>query len=255
MWIDAICMNQSDVQERTQQIIFMHKVYEKAAWTPVWLGEEDEETKTAIAAIQYVTESVKSVSGIKQEDFVGPDGFAFSPRALRLVEHDLETMDDDKRNTLHRVLEAVSVFFSRPWFKRVWVLQEVGSSARTLVWCGKHVAEWGSIMLMNFGQLARGEEYLHERFRNIPNWRSGILPQIWVGLTANRTAIRHPMLDLLSRVRQFKATDPRDIVYALLCLAKETSTTFISFPELKPDYSKSCSQIYADFTHSLIRIH
>ena len=39
LWVDALCINQSDVSERTHQVQMMGKIYSHAQHTIVWLGE------------------------------------------------------------------------------------------------------------------------------------------------------------------------------------------------------------------------
>jgi hypothetical protein len=39
LWIDALCINQSDIREREQQVAFMGLIYSRASLVVVWLGE------------------------------------------------------------------------------------------------------------------------------------------------------------------------------------------------------------------------
>ena len=41
LWVDQICINQSDVAERSQQVQFMNRVYKHASRVLVWLGPDD----------------------------------------------------------------------------------------------------------------------------------------------------------------------------------------------------------------------
>jgi hypothetical protein len=40
LWVDQICMNQNDDQEKAQQVSMMARIYESAKQVLVWLGEE-----------------------------------------------------------------------------------------------------------------------------------------------------------------------------------------------------------------------
>ena len=51
LWIDAVCINQADPQERTHQVGLMRQIYNRAALVISWLGEEDEHTATAFRFI------------------------------------------------------------------------------------------------------------------------------------------------------------------------------------------------------------
>ncbi|KAH8680720.1 hypothetical protein BX600DRAFT_491068 [Xylariales sp. PMI_506] len=52
MWIDAICINQSDVAERTAQVALMSRIFSTAKSVVVWLGPEDMSTQSASVALQ-----------------------------------------------------------------------------------------------------------------------------------------------------------------------------------------------------------
>jgi hypothetical protein len=41
LWMDQICINQDDNDEKSNQVLLMSKIYEKASATIVWLGKED----------------------------------------------------------------------------------------------------------------------------------------------------------------------------------------------------------------------
>ena len=52
VWIDAICINQSDVEERNAQVHFMKKVYSKTMYVRVWLGEAADDSDMAIGVVK-----------------------------------------------------------------------------------------------------------------------------------------------------------------------------------------------------------
>ncbi|KAH7175267.1 heterokaryon incompatibility protein-domain-containing protein [Dactylonectria macrodidyma] len=52
LWIDAICVNQSDTEERTAQVALMSHIYSNAKSVVVWLGREDMTTQGASAALR-----------------------------------------------------------------------------------------------------------------------------------------------------------------------------------------------------------
>lgn len=52
LWIDAVCINQSDKVERSNQVALMSEVYSSSAGNLVWLGEANETTEKALASIQ-----------------------------------------------------------------------------------------------------------------------------------------------------------------------------------------------------------
>ena len=63
LWIDAICINQDDIPERSQEVLRMLSIYQHASKVVVWLGEASEDSSSAIiylrnlAATQKIRES------------------------------------------------------------------------------------------------------------------------------------------------------------------------------------------------------
>jgi hypothetical protein len=85
IWIDAICINQSDDTERGLQIQSMAKIYGKAKCVIVWLGEAAESSDEALEAI----------------------------RAAGMI--------PDKFPEDQAIQKAINSLLQREWFERVWV--------------------------------------------------------------------------------------------------------------------------------------
>jgi hypothetical protein len=119
VWIDAICIHQSNIKERDQQVRRMGSIYANAWHVLVWLGPEADDSDLAIETIS--------------EDFCG-----------RLV--DQELLEDSQPATTEemestRRLKAPIKLFSRPWWRRGWVIQEIRergwSQDNVLLQCGR----------------------------------------------------------------------------------------------------------------------
>jgi hypothetical protein len=51
LWADAICINQQDLEERSQQVLLMAKIFKHAEQAFIWLGEETEHVKDSFWSI------------------------------------------------------------------------------------------------------------------------------------------------------------------------------------------------------------
>ena len=70
LWIDAICINQSDIQERNAQVRQMLDIYKSATRMVVWLGEGDRDSDKATAFINKYSDSLltrESFPKVKEE--------------------------------------------------------------------------------------------------------------------------------------------------------------------------------------------
>lgn len=58
IWIDALCINQDNLEERSSQVALMNKVYSRAYIAIIWLGEPENEIlskwKKCVAAHNFI---------------------------------------------------------------------------------------------------------------------------------------------------------------------------------------------------------
>lgn len=87
LWIDAVCIDQTSIEERGQQIQYMAEIYSKASRVIVWLGEAADNSDQALKSIRMAADE----------------------------EHQSSQKDTDK--------QAVLAILERPWFRRIWVNQ------------------------------------------------------------------------------------------------------------------------------------
>ncbi|KAH7014589.1 heterokaryon incompatibility protein-domain-containing protein [Microdochium trichocladiopsis] len=246
LWVDQICINQSDLAERASQVMLMSQIYASATNVIVWLGDLDTDTEEDMSvlrqiAVMYDTNESTNLSG----------------------EHRLRHC-----RYLHGVIsngETISMsndrIFKRPWFTRVWVLQEVWNSPinatdieknrRILVHCGSERLSWATILQSQYclrydhgvasNMISRIWHDIFEIQRNYP----------YHSLPAPRMDI----LTVLVSALDMQATDPRDKIFALLIFGDETRDVQNLPVLIRPDYTKSVEQVYADFTQWWIGHH
>ena len=51
LWVDALCINQSDLEERAQQVLLMREMYAKAGYTLILLGPEADNSSAIMAMV------------------------------------------------------------------------------------------------------------------------------------------------------------------------------------------------------------
>jgi Heterokaryon incompatibility protein (HET) len=106
MAVDAVCINQADKVEKSQQLLWMGSIYRRAKEVMAWIGEEDPDS---CAAIDVLTSDDKSKS------------LCLQPR--------------DKIDSIINLVE-------RPYWKRVWVIQEIAFARQTTIHCGRRSFFW-----------------------------------------------------------------------------------------------------------------
>ncbi|KAK0710171.1 heterokaryon incompatibility, partial [Lasiosphaeria miniovina] len=116
VWIDVICINQEDVVEKSIHVPLMHHVYQRASRVVIWLGRPSQDSDEAMTHVDILL----------QERTIG--GFI-----SRLACGDAAA-EQQKPSIM---LQPFARLFGRPWWTRMWVLQEVYHASNAIVMCGK----------------------------------------------------------------------------------------------------------------------
>jgi hypothetical protein len=118
MWIDAVCVNQEDHNERSQQVWLTSKIFAKAAHCVVWLGEDSaaRDGELALNILRWLSEKSAAPSNVLM---------AFTMATGHAVQS-----------------ETLSRFFNRRWFPRLWVVQEILFAKDATLMCGGHQLPW-----------------------------------------------------------------------------------------------------------------
>ncbi|KAF2107991.1 heterokaryon incompatibility protein-domain-containing protein, partial [Lophiotrema nucula] len=113
LWIDSICIDQDNHQERNHQVGLMGDVYRQARCVLVWLGKGNEETDAAVRYLEDVATKARAKS-LRTLTLDVP----LDRKIIKVMDHD------------NAVLEQLTSLFERTWFKRVWPVQEIALSRR-----------------------------------------------------------------------------------------------------------------------------
>lgn len=226
LWVDAICINQSNLTERSEQVALMHKIYSQACNVLIWLGEGDEYSDELFDYLED-TSFLKSLEEARRTQGRGPTQNEI--RASAIFDNNID---------------------ERSWWGRMWVLQElVLAHQDPVVLCGTRCSTWDTmfrcrkLLSTPFGRL-NSQSW-------IPDQAEVAIPSLsfhsvmshhwhWAGLRDDfRRDGPLPLQDALIALRDTKATDKRDYVYGLLGLLKPEDAAKVII-----DYTKSPMCIY-----------
>ncbi|PMD13488.1 hypothetical protein NA56DRAFT_585628, partial [Hyaloscypha hepaticicola] len=180
VWVDAICINQSNFTEREDQIAKMCQIYENSMRVFVFLGD----------------------------DIVHTIGNASYPRRLKMHELPREPMNSDFLSPGDSGLFTLNYLLKRRYFNRIWVVQEMILSRRAII-------RIGSAEYWVDHQTSRDIANEDPRW----DWGSTAAPwfqhasQPWV--TAEDQI---GLLGLMRLTWECQSTDPRDKVFGVLGL-------------------------------------
>ncbi|KAF2636806.1 HET-domain-containing protein [Massarina eburnea CBS 473.64] len=121
IWIDAICINQSSLGERSSQVRIMDRIYRQAQQVIVWLGPSDSSTKLAVQVIANLANiPIKKCREL----------FMTSPLSTDPYER-LGIPTISKKDFM-----SVKALLERSWFARSWTVQEYVLARDTVLFCG-----------------------------------------------------------------------------------------------------------------------
>lgn len=238
IWVDAICINQASASERASQVMLMGRVYSSAVSTLIWLGEQSARSRVALELCRRFANEM-SGSLLPDED-----------RIPGLDEEDYQNICD---------------LLDRPWWSRVWVVQELCLSVSPFVQVGPDTIPWVVLELaleliwrLNGRYAQHGapkgssaaqriehsnmmlQILTHRAFRN-----ARMLISMRKRIQSSRP--KEDLLDVLLRLQDFQATDQRDKVFALLGIVDSQTHS------VQPNYTISVNECYIQAAASIVK--
>jgi hypothetical protein len=200
LWIDQICIDQTNWEERSQQVAIMKEIYSSAVRTVIWLGSDDGFAETAFALCR----SIHTIFLRENSDAHSLTQLPWKP--FNEQEHQARGLPE-LEDSSWKHLQAL---FQSPWFRRLWIFQEVVLSSKDpIVLCGRWTCSWeclswSACWLWNYGYFDHGIVPISVSAAN------SILEVTKTNGTWDVGALVHMSFGY------FKATDARDKIYGLL---------------------------------------
>ncbi|KAF9775869.1 hypothetical protein IL306_006001 [Fusarium sp. DS 682] len=206
-WIDAICINQSDLTELGQQVQMMNRIYSSATQVTIWLGTCPHVFSPGVTnLVQMIKTGLPEITeAAESDDF-------FYKRV--------------GTTSLWHLVLCVFFIVTRKWFKRLWVLQELCLAKEAIFLLGDYKFEANDISVA-FGWMrnflsAWNTSGLHMFAQIMTSFND--MPDQAVSLLDSRRTIsegdRVGLQEWFRLVKDREARDPRDMVYGGLALIK-----------------------------------
>jgi Heterokaryon incompatibility protein (HET) len=258
IWIDAICINQADETEKSQQVEMMAEIYKRASEVLVWLGPSEDGSKEALEVFKRIGNEALLLHGKRQHT----DGDANNHNRKEPADKDMfdairsKWFPDGVPSFDLRLTQKV---LQRSWFRRVWVLQEAALNENVTFYCGKQSISkrvlWAGartiIALTN-------EISTHSRasINDLPVWQTlsgtNFITRRTLHLVKSARK-KLPLETLLTEITTnlgewpYEATDPRDRVFAILGLSSDSTAL-----NIRSDYKKTCKVVYTEVAESIL---
>ncbi|KAL7908170.1 heterokaryon incompatibility domain-containing protein [Trichoderma velutinum] len=208
LWIDAVCIDQTSIEERGEQIQYMAEIYSKANRVIVWLGEAADNSDQALNSIRLVADEEHQKSFQK---------------------------DTDK--------QAVLAILERPWFRRIWVLQEVAAAQHIVMMCGSIRID-GYAFCLGLPSLLQYDD-IPSHIRSVSYLMRGCIfrPKYSVNSLGGISLDVRPLGTLIDMYHAHEATERHDKIFALLGMSSDDPTTHGLLPNYKTPWDELMAQL------------
>lgn len=174
IWIDAVCINQDDLEERAQQVTLMSSIYSLASVVHIWLREDNIGVETCLHLIRDICNynyrrcpggrrctcsgTMHALSMEEMDAHIKAQKEAKTPISFKGM---WEVFDVHEKSWSREIIDLaggynntqlsflMSTLFENPWFARVWVAQEVLSARQALVHCSGEQIPWEELLQVN----------------------------------------------------------------------------------------------------------
>jgi hypothetical protein len=199
VWVDAICINQADTVEKTLQVARMWDVYTIATKVVVWLGPSQDNSDEAFDAIPQLCLDFAKI----------PEG-ATRGQAFRTF-----TPTFGLPSRTDPVWLALEHLYRRPWFQRLWVVQETILAQELDVMCGTKRLPWSQLCAIS--KAMRSFFAMQWRPVAVNECRKATMFISYMDLIRERRKIGSIPASTILHISRTQATkDPIDRVYGIL---------------------------------------
>jgi hypothetical protein len=226
LWADAICINQKDDVEKTDQVRLMGQIYSKASRTIIWLGPQIYGDEIGVHLIELLWAKRNAMDpNILNKHNLSEDFHceAWGAPDIAHIQHG--------NSPWHQLLEI----FRHAWFTRVWVIQELVLSSNPVFWRGsKSIDAHALIWMARQIGTKRDLRSWHGRLYNFSDFSPSGMSVFYDNIAETRQIV--PLWVNLHSARGMEATDPRDRFFALASISANLPKDFV-------DYSRTLEQV------------
>jgi heterokaryon incompatibility protein (HET) len=221
LWIDAICLDQTNKKEIEQQVLQIGDIFHEARKVRVWMGDEDEDVAKVFAFFQTLTICCRE----------------------SLIQNSASISQYVRSILGSESILSIQRFLHRPWFTRRWVIQEMALARVITVRCHDQQISWNilSKALETFVEIRKA----HGQLKALP-----LDAKAEYALASFRsfTEPRMTLLENLLKYHEAECAQPQDKIFALLGISNDMSSLTPADNTPEPfhfvDYSASADEIF-----------
>ncbi|KAN0099376.1 Heterokaryon incompatibility protein (HET) domain containing protein, partial [Hyaloscypha variabilis] len=214
LWVDAICLDQKNDDEKSEQVPLMGEIYSQARKVRIWLGEGNENTNKAFKFLSLVAVMKRKNGTLSHALFMEALFKIFASESV----------------------QALEGILCDPWFGRRWIIQEAVLGHSVIVHQGSHKISWE---LFTEGLIALLDVVSDLQLSDVGRY----------SLISTNTMLSARTRDILDCLWDFDknvCSDERDRLFALYGFTPSSNTNDQGAPPAV-EYNHSWPEVYSDF--------
>lgn len=265
LWVDAVCINQNDEDEKSEQVLRMGEIYSGAIKVYAWLGEADCQIDYVFAVLQEFRDRKREGKFLTYFD--AAEQLSFYRQLFRDIYQaeagTLPEQSDPDDDMLHEEFNWLRPLYVRPYWRRVWIVQELVLAKVVVVCCGDKSIDFDDIygLSLDWGSFEQGFDTAtyqklqphtrgwntiqtirgHRQRKEVVEWEMGGAAPYLISIKMSEQG-NVAMLDEVIRVyaRHHECSLPKDKVYGFRELVPQWKENLVV------DYKRSDLEVFLD---------
>ncbi|PFH58489.1 hypothetical protein XA68_13597 [Ophiocordyceps unilateralis] len=251
LWIDALCINQTDLRERAEQVSLMGQIYSQASPVLVFLSTISTPFEVGLSFLRQTAEH--------------PDRH-YEPSLQPHI-----TLPSDLDAHSETLRDSVVAVFAAPWWTRVWTVQEFVLAGRVVFRCGHEEIDEATLLaaLASLRDHESGCCWAARReangdskgYINLPSSANGGLSLFQATLRLDQLHVMRnaqafdarSLLGALAMFRTRQCVDPRDHIFGMLGLDLGNELETLK-ARIKIDYTITPAELFADVACAMVHL-
>lgn len=238
LWVDAICIDQSNLAEKSIQVANMNRIYQHATEVIAFLGAPSDQMAVRRSRLAYerlkkfATERRRIVAACEDDLTLAHSLSQFSRNSHELAPY----INGYYRDS---VWESIVRLYLLPWWSRAWIVQEACCGPKPMICYGNIMMHFSVFEhLLDHFELGRME--MDESGQFEPTHPPLTSARRLMTMRGRREDGNPSFLEIIYMLSHQQCKDPRDKVYAAISLVDTHRKIIV------PDYQKSVLEVYLD---------
>lgn len=218
LWVDSICINQSDPQERAEQVKIMGQIYKSACRDLLWVGADMEKYSQVLPILEHEYSSDYATARTEYNELV--------------------------ENCGSEAWDQLVSFFEETVWQRMWIVQELVLAKEVRIICGCRIL-FSTPLLPWVASTILSPRYFLQISHEAKRGAEQVARIMYLGESNNERSKPRDFLRLWYHFGWCRCRDPRDKIFAMLDVVGDNLG-------IEPDYTVKAEELFSSVTRHYV---